>query len=104
MNWKTFLLGFGAGLLGAYAVKELSARSETVSSEEVLKHVKAVFKKEGPISGSWINMNIEPHIKHPIEYQVYRGGISRNIDGVYEQFEFIADAKTGTILDTYPLT
>ena len=103
MNWKTFLLGVGAGLAGAYAVKELAAQKETVSADKVLNHAKAAFKKSGPISGSWINMNAEPYSKFPIEYQIYRGGISRNVDGQVEQYEFIADASTGAILDAYPL-
>lgn len=103
MNWKTFLLGVGAGLAGAYAVRELTSQKDTVSAEKVLLHAKAAFKKTGPISGSWINMTAEPYTKSPIEYQIYRGGISRNVDGQVEQFEFIADASTGAILDAYPL-
>lgn len=103
MNWKTFLIGVGAGLAGAYAVRELAAQKETVSADKVLQQAKAAFKKSGPISGSWINMTAEPYSKHPIEYQVYKGGISRNADGKVEQYEFIADAATGAILDAYPL-
>lgn len=103
MNWKIFFIGVGAGLAGAYAVKEYASQKETVSADKVLQHAKAVFKKSGPISGSWINMNAEPYSKPPIEYQVYKGGISRNVDGQIEQYEFIADASTGAILDTYPL-
>ncbi|MEH7886040.1 PepSY domain-containing protein [Bacillus sp. JJ1609] len=103
MNWKIFFIGVGAGLAGAYAVKELASQKETVSADKVLQHAKTVFKKSGSISGSWINMNAEPYTKPPIEYQVYKGGISRNVDGQVEQYEFIADASTGAILDTYPL-
>lgn len=103
MNWKAFFFGVGTGLAGAYAVKELASQKETVSAEKVLNHAKAAFKKSGPISGSWINMTAEAYSKPPIEYQVYKGGISRNIDGKVEQYEFIADASTGAILDAYPL-
>jgi predicted small secreted protein len=103
MNWKAFVLGVGAGLAGAYAVKELASQKETVSAEKVLNDAKAAFKKSGPISGSWINMTVEAYSKPPIEYQVYKGGVSRNVDGRVEQYEFIADAATGAILDAYPL-
>ncbi|MCM3125563.1 PepSY domain-containing protein [Mesobacillus sp. AQ2] len=103
MNWKAFVLGVGAGLAGAYAVKELASQKETVSAEKVLNDAKAAFKKSGPISGSWINMTVEAFSKPPIEYQVYKGGVSRNVDGRVEQYEFIADAATGAILDAYPL-
>jgi predicted small secreted protein len=30
---------------------------------------------------------------------VYKGGITRNTEGKREQFEFVADASTGTILE-----
>lgn len=103
MNWKAFVVGVGAGLAGAYAVKELASQKETVSAEKVLNDAKAAFKKSGPISGSWINMTVEAYSKPPIEYQVYKGGVSRNVDGRVEQYEFIADAATGAILDAYPL-
>ncbi|MDQ0413049.1 PepSY domain-containing protein [Mesobacillus stamsii] len=103
MNWKAFVFGVGAGLVCAYTVKELASQKETVSADKVLNDAKAAFKKSGPISGSWINMTIEPYSIPPIEYQVYKGGITRDVDGKVEQYEFIADASTGVILHTYPL-
>ena len=30
---------------------------------------------------------------------MYKGGITRNTEGKREQFEFVADASTGTILE-----
>jgi predicted small secreted protein len=103
MNWKYFLVGVGTGLAGAYAVKEVVTRKD-ISPENVLEKAKDAFKKAGPISGSWINMNPENYSRPPIEYKIYRGGISRNLDGVLEQFEFVADAASGTILETNKLT
>jgi predicted small secreted protein len=100
MNWKYFLLGISTGLAGAYVLKEATARKETVSPEVVLEQVKTAFKKEGPISGSWINMNAEPYTQSPITYNVYKGGISRNVEGQSELYEFIADALTGTVIKT----
>ncbi|SEM39240.1 Predicted small secreted protein [Mesobacillus persicus] len=100
MNWKYFFLGVGTGIASALIVKETATRRGTVSPEEVLDQVKAAFKKEGPISGSWINMTAEPFLRSPIEHQVYKGGITRNLDGRAELYEFIADAKTGTIIET----
>ncbi|MDQ1001175.1 putative small secreted protein [Neobacillus niacini] len=44
-------------------------------------------------------MVTEPFEKHQINYQVYKGGISKSQNGINEQFEFIADASTGTLLD-----
>ena len=104
MNWKSFILGAAAGLIGGYAAKELITSKTNVSPERVLENVKRQFKQHSPISGSWIHMEAESYEKHPIHYRVYKGGISRNINGKNEQFEFIADAQTGTLLDVRPFT
>ncbi|MEH7331533.1 PepSY domain-containing protein [Neobacillus drentensis] len=104
MNWKSFLLGAAFGAIGGYAAKEILNQKTTVSPEKVLAHVKKQFKQNGPISGSWIHMADEPYEKQQIKYRVYKGGISKNNNGLNEQFEFIADAQTGTIIDIQPLT
>ncbi|WP_174729390.1 PepSY domain-containing protein [Mesobacillus harenae] len=103
MNWKSFIYGVGIGAVSGFAAKELLSQKNLVSAEKVLDNTKAAFKKEGPISGSWINMNPEAYTKSPLEYKVYKGGITRNIGGRTEHFEFIADAETGTILDVYTI-
>ena len=46
-------------------------------------------------------MKPEEHQILAVKNQVYRGGISRHHGNELEQFEFIADAKTGTIMDVY---
>ena len=105
MNWKYFLLGISTGLASAFLLKEAAAtRKEKVSPEDVLEQVKQAFKKEGSISGSWINMKAEAFLQSPIEYHVYKGGISRNVNGETERYEFTADASTGTVLEITPLT
>jgi predicted small secreted protein len=104
MNWKTFLLGVSAGFIAGFAAKELLDQNKTVSPEKVLEHVKSEFKKQGPISGSWILMKTEPYEKKMLRYNVYKGGISRMANGKREQFEFIADASTGAILDAYQIS
>ncbi|MEH7124132.1 PepSY domain-containing protein [Bacillus sp. JJ1532] len=103
MNWKSFLLGVGVGLAGGYAARELLVQKTAVSPERALSNAKNAFKNEGPISGSWIHMQTEPYQKDQLKYDVYRGGISRYTGEETEQYEFIADAKTGTILDAYRL-
>lgn len=104
MRWKSFLLGVAVGALSSYATNQLLTSKSYISAEKVLEHAKNVFKAQGPISGSWIHMKLEPYEKNYLSYQVYKGGISRNLkDGSREQFEFIADAKTGTLLDVYAI-
>ena len=41
----------------------------------------------------------ETYVKDELTYKVYRGGVTRNLDGKREQFEFVADSKTGTLLE-----
>ncbi|WML25271.1 PepSY domain-containing protein [Neobacillus sp. OS1-33] len=99
MNWKSFLLGAAVGIIGGYAAKEVIACKMHVSPEKVLEQVKKQFNQNGTISGSWIHMEAEPYEKQQINYRVYKGGISKNNNGTNEQFEFIADAQTGTLID-----
>ncbi|WP_462411279.1 PepSY domain-containing protein [Neobacillus sp. Marseille-QA0830] len=100
MNWKSsFILGAVIGVIGGYAAKEFISKKTKVSPEKVLEYVKKQFKESGPISGSWIHMEAVPYEKHQFHYEVYKGGISKNDNGTNEQYEFIADAYTGTLLD-----
>ena len=99
MNWKSFIYGAAIGLAGGYAVKEIISQKRNAVPEKVLEHVKNEFKKSGSISGSWIQMEAEPYEKGMIHYQVYKGGITKQENGTNEQYEFVADAATGTILD-----
>ncbi|MCM3116591.1 PepSY domain-containing protein [Neobacillus sp. MER 74] len=104
MNWKSFLLGAAVGLISGYAAKEIIYGRTNVSPEKVLEQVKRQFTKNGPINGSWIHMEAEPYEKQHIDYLVYKGGISKNNNGTTEQFEFIVDAQTGTLLDIRSLS
>ncbi|MDZ5472565.1 PepSY domain-containing protein [Bacillus sp. 31A1R] len=101
MNWKSFLLGLGIGIVSGYATKEIISAKSYVSSEKALASAKAAFKELGPISGSWIHMKTEPYEKEHLSFTVYKGGVSRNINGQMEQYEFVADARTGSIIDAY---
>lgn len=98
MNWKSFLIGVGSGIVGGFVAQKFLNDLPKPSPEKVLEKVKAVFKEQGPISGSWIHMKAEPYERGQVHYQVYKGGISKTSSGVSEQYEFIADATTGTIL------
>jgi predicted small secreted protein len=102
MGWKKFLLGLGVGFAGAFILKE-SLPEQNLSAEKALKIAKATFKKNGPISGSWIHMVPESHERYNLTYSVYKGGISRMIDNEVKQYEFLIDAKTGSLVDVYPI-
>ena len=98
MNWKSFLGGVAIGItIGILACK--TVEQGKLSSDEVLTKVKNELKNNGKITGSWIIAIPETLRKNDLEYQVYRGGITRVIDGITDSFEFLADIKTGTILE-----
>jgi len=94
-----FTLAFGLGML---AQNQISKR-KTINSDDILKKVKKEFKKEGPIEGSWIEMTKVPWKKFAYETDVYYGGISRKEENQLIQYEFIADAYSGNLIDVYPV-
>lgn len=104
MNWKSFVLGLSVGLVSGFVAKELLETNTNVSPEKALSNAKSLFKQSGPISGSWIHMKPESYEKQGLTYDVYRGGISRTVGHEIVQYEFIADAKTGAIIDSVSLT
>ncbi|EGQ22167.1 PepSY domain-containing protein [Mammaliicoccus sciuri] len=100
MRVKEFLAGILTGVAAGVVVNEaFNKLNEEVPADNVLKKVKEAFKEEGPIDGSWIVMKPEPYTNHVISMEVYRGGVSRMKDGRLEQYEFAADAKTGTVVE-----
>lgn len=100
MKVKDFLAGVLTGVAAGIVVNEAIDRANrNVAADSVLNTVKTAFKNEGPIDGSWIVMKTEPFTNNVITMDVYRGGISRIKDGELEQFEFAADAKTGSVVE-----
>jgi len=103
LNWKSFFLGLSVGIVSGFVTKEILDSKTMVSPEKALSNAKELFKQAGPISGSWIHMNTEPYEKAHFTYTVYKGGISRAIDEKIEQYEFVADAVTGSVIETVKL-
>jgi|SRR5690606_32341748 len=100
MNLRDFMLGVTTGLAAAVLIKEASERIQPyVSANQVLNNIKEEFRKESPIDGSWIYMKPEDFNNGITTIPVYKGGISRIVDGETENFEFAADARSGVIVD-----
>jgi|SRR5690625_106947 len=91
------LLTFLAGIFAFFMVD----KKVPVSADRILDNVKKQFKEEGPIEGSWIEMTKVPWKKYSYQTKVYYGGISRFEKGQIMQYEFIADAYTGSVMDIY---
>ena len=95
---------FGAGLvLGSVVTALCYEQKRTVNGDKILENVKKMFLAEAPIEGSWSELHPVPLSRYSSKTDVYYGGISRKEEGVLVQYEFIADAYTGTILDLYKL-
>ena len=92
-------LGVGIGLLSGVASTLFYQRKRTIAADDVLDTIKAAFLKEGPIEGSWIEFQQKPLRKFAIHSKIYTGGISRIEDDGIVQYEFTADAHTGTVID-----
>lgn len=104
MKIRDYMMGVGTGIvIGIVASQAASKMNSNQSAELVLKEIKNSFKQEGPIDGSWIFMSPEPFQNEAIQTKVYKGGISRIKNGELEQFEFAADAKTGTVVELVKL-
>ena len=100
MNNRDLLIGFATGVAAAYLVKEVVDRKEKLyPADDVLKEVKSAFKEEGPIDGSWIFMKTEPYKQFALSTEVYKGGITRHKEDELQQFEFLADAFTGAVIE-----
>lgn len=86
-----------SGIVGFIVGKLFGNRQ--VSADRILKLVKNDFASEGPLTGSWINDKAIPFQRFAVKTSAYQGGISRLEDGQQVDYEFIADAYTGSLLE-----
>lgn len=90
---------FAIGALTGYLTKQYLVEKKTVDADLVLNNVKDDFKDTGDIEGAWIELNPVEHEIYPHKTDAFKGGISRVEDDKLVQYEFIADAYTGTVMD-----
>lgn len=94
-------IAFGVGLTSGWLGHELLEKKRPIHGDVILNKMKELFLEEGPIEGSWIELTKVPLRKFVYKTDVYYGGVSRIEAGELVQYEFIADAYTGTIMDVY---
>ncbi|WP_080146123.1 hypothetical protein [Marinilactibacillus piezotolerans] len=100
----TYLLGaigFIVSFLLGFLLYPKVSKKQTIHADTILEQVKDQFREEGPIDGSWIELTKVPWKKFAYSTDVYYGGISRLEENVLVQYEFIADAYTGSLIDLY---
>ncbi|GGK06667.1 hypothetical protein GCM10007063_31600 [Lentibacillus kapialis] len=100
MKARNAVIAAGAGIAAGFVVKQQLDRYQKITPEKALKKAKETFKKQGPISGSWIYMKPEEVEKNGLFYNAYRGGVTRSIDGENKQYEFHIDVDTGAVIDS----
>ncbi|MHA6251973.1 PepSY domain-containing protein [Oceanobacillus sp. CAU 1775] len=100
MKKRNLVLAVGIGLAVGYLVKSQLDSEKKITPEKALSNAKEAFKKNGPISGSWIYMKPEEIEKNGLIFNAYRGGITRNVDGTNKQYEFYVDIETGGVVSS----
>ncbi len=97
----TVIIACIAFLIG-YILRQQKEEKQLIKPEKALKAVKESFQKKYEVSGSWIYMKPESFRKNDLEYEVYHGGITKQIDTQHIPYEFYLDAHTGTIIEMHP--
>lgn len=98
MRKRNLVLAAGIGVAVGYLLTTQLQSEIKVTPEKALSNAKEAFKKNGPISGSWIYMKPEEIEKNGLIFNAYRGGITRNVDGNNNQYEFYVDIETGGVV------
>lgn len=98
MKLRNLLIGIGVGFSVGYVLRNQVEYVAKLSPERALKIAKAKLEESAPIVGSWIYVKEEHVEKNGLLYYVYRGGVSRNLDGETKQYEFLVDIDTGAVI------
>ncbi|PWG01045.1 PepSY domain-containing protein [Levilactobacillus bambusae] len=98
--YQLSLTGIIAAVIG-YIISQFISKPQRLSPEAILTEVKKAFRAEAPVEGTWIQTHAVPFQKFALKTDVYYGGITRYEDDELVTYEFIADAKTGSILDVH---
>ena len=98
MRRRDALLAISASFLVGFITKTVLSNKQ-LTPEAALEAAKETFQMSGPISGSWIYMTPETLEKNGLYYNVYRGGITRQIDNKNVEYVFYVDVNTGSVVD-----
>lgn len=88
--------GFAAGIT---VQKIISEKRGLLSSEKVLSLVKKTVKEKLPVDGAWIFLSPHKVTKDALTAEVYQGGLTVRSGDSVSHYDFIADARAGTLLE-----
>ncbi|WP_125982168.1 hypothetical protein [Loigolactobacillus iwatensis] len=101
---KRFIIsGTLLGIISGICLNKMAHQIYQRQPNQILNRVKTAFLATGSIEGSWIETKKLTSKKYPLTTTVYYGGITRYEHQQLVQYEFIADAKTGSVLDLFRL-
>ncbi|HJE86613.1 PepSY domain-containing protein [Levilactobacillus sp. HBUAS70063] len=100
--YQLSLTGVLGGLMGIFITRFFGGGSR-LNPDNILERVKHQFRQESPIEGAWIEKHAVPFQKFAVKSRVYYGGITRYEDDKLVQYQFVADANTGSVLDIHRL-
>ena len=99
MKLRDLAIGAAIGFACGYMAQSLINNNQLQSPDDILATVKQKMNETGKVIGSWILMTPEPFEKNGLQTEIFKGGLTRVIDGEQKQYEFFADAKTGTVIE-----
>ncbi|CAO1611115.1 hypothetical protein [Brochothrix thermosphacta] len=100
MKQNNFIPGVITGLvLGHLAYHYVIEPRKRIDPELVLNSLKAQLKNTHPIKNSWISYTPENFKHHDVITEVYRGGLADDL--FTDRYEFVAESKSGTLIDLY---
>ena len=91
------LTAVSIGFFGGFLVKK-ALDLQPLSPEKALSKVKTAVKEAINIDGAWIFLQKENWTNGKLTYEVYKGGLTETVNDEVLHYDFIADAKTGTLL------
>ncbi|MGV3488999.1 MAG: peptidase M4 [Tuberibacillus sp.] len=94
---QSLVAAFGIGLVAGYFAGK-AAGGGTLNSERALAEVKAALNGNMDIDGAWIYSQPEEWENGKLRQTVYHGGLTENKDGEAVHYDFVVDARTGTII------
>lgn len=78
-------------------------RNRILKPNRTLEKIKKEFSKTYSVTGSWIEMKPTLYKESENVQTVYYGGLSLLEENKHVQYEFIANAKSGAVVDWYVL-
>lgn len=91
-------LTLGASGIAGFIIGKLFG-NRPISANRILRMVRNDFAREGRITGSWINHHMVPFQRFAVKTNAYRGGLTRREDDKLVNYDFLADAYTGSLLE-----